>query len=196
MTNKENCCTIYPEVMRMDKIENISDNRFKVINGEKYLISNRRLTHQRILYEIFETFRKYFKNKNYEPFLGQIDLILDSDNKEIAKYIIKPDIMVIQKEEYIKEDGIYGVPVLIVEIEVNATNYNKKKMKLYGKYGVKEYWIVDINKRLVKIYVLDNLNKYELISKILFNGIVKSKIFNGLEVDLKNIDNNKFRISC
>jgi len=180
----------------MDKIENISDNRFKVINGEKYLISNRRLTHQRILYEIFETFRKYFKNKNYEPFLGQIDLILDSDNKEIAKYIIKPDIMVIQKEEYIKEDGIYGVPVLIVEIEVNATNYNKKKMKLYGKYGVKEYWIVDINKRLVKIYVLDNLNKYELISKILFNGIVKSKIFNGLEVDLKNIDNNKFRISC
>jgi len=60
--------------------------------------------------------------------------------------------MFISKERLhiITEKNIEGVPDLIIEIISPSSEYRDRviKRKLYGKYGVREYWLVDPERRI------------------------------------------------
>ncbi|MBR1397452.1 MAG: Uma2 family endonuclease [Selenomonadaceae bacterium] len=134
-------------------------NNYEVINGEVYMMAKPSTKHMMISNNISTTFSNYLKGKRCVPFY-ETDTFFDDENNFV------PDVMIVCDPEIIEDDGIHGVPDLVVEILSPSTARRDKNEKFfaYEKYGVKEYWIVSPEAKSVDVYhningkfVLDNV---------------------------------------
>lgn len=126
---------------------------YELLDGEIVYMSPRPSTiHNIAISNISTIFNNYLKGKKCIPFSDGVDVFLDEKNNVI------PDFMVVCNSDFVKNAGIYGAPDLVVEVLSPTTAKNDKgyKKKIYGKHGVKEYWIVDTNSKSVEIYLLEN----------------------------------------
>lgn len=152
----------------MDNLAYINDRNIKIktelIDGKIFMMSPRpRVEHATVCTNIASEFRSYLKGKTCRAFCDGVDVFLDESNRFI------PDTMIVCNPDIIKHDGIYGAPDLVVEVlsKTTAKNDRSKKKYTYAKYGVKEYWIVDVWSKSVEVYynqdnwfVLDNIYYY------------------------------------
>lgn len=152
----------------MDNLAYINDKNIKtkteLIDGKIFMMSPRpRVEHATVCTNIASEFRSYLKGKTCRAFCDGVDVFLDENNRFI------PDTMIVCNPDIIKHDGIYGAPDLVVEVlsKTTAKNDRSKKKYTYAKYGVKEYWIVDVWSKSVEVYynqdnwfVLDNIYYY------------------------------------
>lgn len=103
---------------------------------------------------------------------------------------VQPDLMYVSaaKQAIVQEDGIFGVPDLLVEIisPSSIKTDRGKKFKLYERMNVAEYWIVDINNRSVEIYQRQE-SGYELMSFGVERGEVESFVLAGLRVEVATL---------
>ena len=79
--------------------------------------------------------------------------------------VVQPDIIVVLKEnEGIIKEHIYGVPDILIEFfsEGNRDHDLVRKKELYQKFGVKEYYIIEPETKLVLHFQLTG-NNYNLI---------------------------------
>ncbi len=103
--------------------------------------------------------------------------------------IYQPDVLFISNERRaILRDWVFGAPDLVVEILSPGTaslDRNRKK-KQYGKYGVREYWLVSTERKTVEIFVSQD---GKLISKSVLpeNGRLTSPLFPGFELTVREI---------
>ncbi len=120
------------------------------------------------------------------PYIAPFDIILE-DSQEEAKRV-QPDISVICGYNLINENQFKGVPRLIVEVvsPSNASDDYVKKLNLYMRFGVEEYWIVSPKNKTVEIFNIENGVYGE--PKIYFeNDLVKSNVFDSFSIELKKI---------
>ncbi|MEO0147447.1 MAG: Uma2 family endonuclease [candidate division WOR-3 bacterium] len=153
------------------------DKRYEVINGRLVEMPAPNFEHQEILRDIGGLVWNFVKKMDkgsigYAPF----DVIL-SEN-----IVVQTDIAFISKDNLknIREGRLFGSPDMVVEI-VSPGSY------MYEEFGVKEYWIVLPGERVVEVWVLGEKGQYELYSFAEKEGKVKSKVLEGLEVDLKEV---------
>jgi len=122
-------------------------------------------------------------------FDAPFDVILPEEGEtfETSSNVVQPDIIVVCDKEKITRRGCCGAPDLVVEIlSPSSTKRDiKDKRRLYQRYGIKEYWIVDpVNKR-VDIYKLNEDGKYGFPDVYAEDDKIKVGIFNDeLEIDL------------
>ncbi len=113
--------------------------------------------HQVILNKInVQVYNHLEKSKLGMVYLAPLDVYLDEESNAL-----QPDITVVfnNGKARVDENGfIHGVPDLIVEILSSGNReYDLvKKKDLYERFGVKEYWAVDPETRLVKGFQLQN----------------------------------------
>lgn len=152
----------------MDNLAYIDDRNIKIktelIDGKIFMMSPRpRVEHATICTNIASEFRSYLKGKTCRAFCDGVDVFLDENNRFV------PDTMIVCNPDIIKHDGIHGAPDLVVEVlsKTTAKNDRSKKKYTYAKYGVKEYWIVDVWSKSVEVYynqdswfILDNIYYY------------------------------------
>lgn len=152
----------------MDNLAYIDDRNIKIktelIDGKIFMMSPRpRVEHATVCTNIASEFRSYLKGKTCRAFCDGVDVFLDINNRFV------PDTMIVCNPDIIKHDGIHGAPDLVVEVlsKTTAKNDRSKKKYTYAKYGVKEYWIVDVWSKSVEVYynqdnwfVLDNIYYY------------------------------------
>lgn len=111
------------------------------------------------------------------------------DVKLSNKLTCQPDVLFISKDrlEISKEPYVDGAPDFIVEV-LSKRTFNvdtKEKFLNYQKYGVKEYWIMNPDDIATsKFYHLVN-GKYEEFYPE--NGVVKSKVIDGFELNLAQV---------
>lgn len=108
--------------------------------------------HQRILGNLFSELRTYVRaNALGEVLISPIDVVLEEH------IVVEPDIVFVsrQQQEIIGDEAIHGAPELVVEILSPSSFYHdlRRKMKLYGQFGVQEYWIADPEKQTLDLYV-------------------------------------------
>jgi len=161
------------------------DKRCEIIDGKLYdMTPAPKVKHQRISRKVSEIlFANREKLKRCEYFIAPTDVVFDNEN------VYQPYIVFISKDRlHIKEDGVYGAPDLIIEILSPATAYYdlRIKFKVYERYGVKEYWIVDPELKEIEIYQLQN-NKFVFVEKAEKEAKIKSTLLSGLEVGLKDV---------
>lgn len=155
-----------------------NDIPYELLDGKIFYMSPRpAINHNKALSNIFSIFYNYLKGKDCIPFSDGVDVFLDDKNNVI------PDVMIVCDPSIIKEDGIYGVPDLIVEVlsPTTANNDRGYKKSLYIKYKVKEYWIVDINSKAVEVYLLKNdalelNNIYSIYPEYLVNKMSEQEL--------------------
>lgn len=168
-----------------DYLKNKEEKYFEVLNGISFIAPAPNPYHQDVSRNLFSILERYIqKNKCGKLYYAPVDVIL-SDT-----VILQPDLFYIQNENLsiIKNNGIFGVPDLVIEIVspsslVKDTEYKKK---IYQEFKVKEYWTVFYLEKVVVVYSLLNDN-YEVFSFAETEGKIKSKLLPNLEFDIKEI---------
>ncbi len=121
---------------------------YQLINGELIMSPAPKANHQRIIGRLFNLLYDFVNANNMgEVIISPMDVHFDEEN------IFQPDILFVSKESKNCriEDWVYGAPDLIIEVLSESDSYydTKKKLRVYEKYGVKEYFIVDPNDKEV-----------------------------------------------
>jgi Uma2 family endonuclease len=163
--------------------------RYEIIEGELIMSPAPSTIHQMTKGNFYFHVRKFIeKEKLGILFDAPTDVLMSNTN------IVQPDIFFIfhKNSSIIKEANIIGVPDLINEIISPSSGYYDliAKKEIYETFGVKEYWIVDPLKKRIEIFV-NNENKFELHQRLERQGILKSVILQGFQLDLKNIFENE-----
>lgn len=130
----------------------------ELVAGKEVCMSPRpAIKHDRIQSNVMMIFKRYLWKKRCEAF-GEVDVWLDEENHFV------PDAMIVCNPDIIGEQHIDGAPDLVVEI-LSPRTYQRDwtiKKDVYAKYGVREYWIIDPNTKIVAVHVLKD-GQYELI---------------------------------
>ena len=125
--------------------------RYEIIDGELFVNPAPIPRHQRIIGNLYFALRSWFEKRGGgEAFISPIDVVLGDHD------VVEPDVIVIKSERasIIGEKNVQGAPNLVVEVLSDGSRRIDEitKRKLYDDAGVDEYWIVDGELELVKIY--------------------------------------------
>jgi len=131
------------------------DVRAELIDGELIYMEAPSFEHQFFLSELIFLFTAYIKEHHGKCLVlpAPLDVQLDCDDRTM----MQPDIVISCEKERRTNRCIYGAPDLAVEITSPSTRKRDyaKKMQKYMDAGVREYWIVDLQKRLVITYFFE-----------------------------------------
>lgn len=168
------------------------DKRIELIDGQAYMMAPPSRIHQKVLGGIFYQFFNYLQNKSCEVYTAPFGVRLPSSNEENdkdIKTVVEPDIVVICDKSKLDDEGCKGAPDLIVEIVSPSTARKDKleKFNLYEKFGVKEYWLVEPESKIVSVFTLQDNRRYGRPEIYTDEDKIKVSIFNDLIIDLKAV---------
>ncbi len=157
----------------------------EIINGEEIMGPSPFGRHQQIASRITRKIFSFLETHDLgELYFSPFDVILEDRINRL-----QPDIFFIRKNNMaIFQDWIRGVPDMVCEI-VSPGSYRKDtaiKKKIYEKYKVPEYWIVIPELRTIEILTIEN-DRYETHSAAELEGMVTSKVIEGLQVNINDI---------
>jgi Uma2 family endonuclease len=162
--------------------------RHELIDGEHYVTPSPNTKHQRILVELLWALRSYLETQPIgRVFCAPLDIVLSPHD------IVEPDLFYISHEraaEVLTPQHARGAPELVIEIA--STNTRKRdetiKRRLYERYAVTEYWVVDPEIDTIRVYrrAGDRFERaVELTSER--DDVLTTPLLPGLEVVLTRI---------
>jgi Uma2 family endonuclease len=156
--------------------------RYEIIDGELFVTPSPLWRHQNVLtnllYYLVDFVKKHDLGKVYPaPF----DVVFSQYD------VVEPDILYVSKARasVTTEKNIQGAPDLVVEIlsESTAKIDRTTKLKLYARYGVAEYWVVDPATCSAEIY-RPVPGGYELAAQLDSSQSLTSPLFPGFSLPL------------
>jgi Uma2 family endonuclease len=125
--------------------------RHEIIEGDHYVTPAPRTKHQRISANLTVALASFVKRQGMGLVLAApSDVILSDEN------VVQPDLLFVStaRAGIVTEDNIRGAPDLVIEIVSETTRKRDEvtKRKLYERFGVQEYWVVDPELETVKIF--------------------------------------------
>ena len=162
------------------------ENHAELIDGNLVITDAANTTHNRVVKAIYLALVQYIEGRHgeCEAFTENEGLFCDELCDSKNNYFM-PDVMVVCDKSGIKEDGVHVAPRFIAEVtSVSTRKYDyMDKLNVYGKIGVQEYWVVDLQKKLVVRHLLDNDYMPELFCYPSISAI-PVYTYPGLEIDL------------
>ena len=169
-----------------DDIYNLPDGeRAELIDGKIYYMAPPTRRHQLIAGNLFTIINTYIKSRggSCEPYIAPFAVFLNADDKNY----VEPDISVICDKSKLTDKGCNGAPDWIIEIVSSGSrrmDYYTKLFK-YRTAGVREYWIVDPDKKRITVYDLEHGD----IDEYSFSDTINVGIYPDLCIDFNNINN-------
>lgn len=168
------------------------DERWEIIEGVPLMQSAPTWQHQSVLRELLRQISNYLLHKPCQVFAAPFDLCIperDEGDEEISNVIVQPDIVVLCDERKLRKTGYFGTPELIIEITSPSTARNDKltKFNKYEKAGVKEYWIVEPEIKIVSVFTLQKNNRYGRPDVFSDEDQILVSIFPDLSIDLRSV---------
>ncbi|MEO5355673.1 MAG: Uma2 family endonuclease [Nitrospirae bacterium YQR-1] len=157
----------------------------EIINGEEIMGPSPFMRHQYIVLNLTDIIHNYVKKKNLgRLYIAPLDVIFEEGVNRL-----QPDILFIKKENsHIGQDWVRGVPDMVCEV-ISSGSYEMDtavKKAIYEKYKVPEYWIVMPEPQTIEILTIAG-DKYKLHSFAALEGIVTSKVIEGLSVNISDV---------
>ncbi len=174
---------------------NSSDQRYELIDGEIYLMTSPSFSHQLVVNEIAGHFYNFFKGKPCRSLTAPLDVRLFgfATKFEEDPNVVQPDLIVICDLDKVNADNKYeGIPALIVEVLSPSTKSKDlvTKLNLYMKSGVSEFWVVDLEGKRIMQYSFSKERDIRSLTVIQEEDTVRSTVFEGLKLHLKDILNS------
>jgi len=172
---------------------NWSENEtWEIIDGVPYLMSPvPSRIHQEIIGELFLQIGNYLRGKSCKVYVAPFDVVLIEKNEkeEDSMNVVQPDITIVCDKEKLDDKGCKGSPDMVIEVVSPSTVSQDyvKKLNLYEKYGIKEYWIVNHKNNNIFVYTLDNNGQYSEVQVYNIKDAISVGIFDKLVIDLKQI---------
>ncbi|MEG0297921.1 MAG: Uma2 family endonuclease [Clostridium sp.] len=178
-----------------DYLQFPSNEVVEIIDGRIFAMSPApSRIHQKLIMELSYQINAYIKSNNgsCEVYPAPFDVVLVSENESAntSRNVVQPDISVICDKNKLTDKGCTGAPNMIIEVVsvFNPQNDYVKKLALYQKYGVQEYWIVNPMKKNILVYFLTDTG-YNMPDLYTFENTINVNIFKNLKIDFNLIDN-------
>ena len=167
------------------------DKRYELIDGTIYFMSpGASQAHQEIVGNLYRQLGDFLEGKPCKVFIPPFDVCLNAEGDDDST-TVQPDILVVCDESKLDGKRCNGTPDLIVEV---LSPSNRKydmylKFSIYLRAGVREYWIIDPEDKLIFVNILKD-GKY-FANTYSEESIVPVHVLDGCEIDLKRV----FRVS-
>jgi len=161
------------------------ERRVELIDGVIYDMSAPTGYHQLIAGRLYTMIAEWINGRQGKcmPFISPVDVQLDCDNRTI----VQPDVLILCDKGKYTPARIIGAPDFVVEVLSKSTRSKDIFIKLY-KYknaGVREYWMVDPDKKVVMVWCFEK-EDYAVYS---FRDQIPVGIYDGeLVIDFAVID--------
>ena len=173
------------DALRKEEIYTIDDiyalpsgTRAELIDGQIYYMAPSSTNHQRILNYLNTEINLYIRENagKCEVFPAPFAVFLSKNGKNY----VEPDISVICSKEKITEKGCDGAPDWVIEIVSPSSkqmDYYTKLFKYRAAY-VREYWIVDPERKMVTVYQFEK----ETMEQYSFGEAIPAGIYEGFSI--------------
>jgi Uma2 family endonuclease len=167
------------------------DQRYELIDGMAYAMApapNRQ--HQRLVAELFRVVADALEGSACEVNLAPFDVRLpdgDEADDDIVT-VVQPDISVVCDPSRLDDKGCRGAPDWLIEVlsPASAGHDQVRKLAIYERHGVKEYWLVHPVDRVVTLYRLQNgVYGRPVVSEL--KGRSGCRVCPGVEVDWERV---------
>ena len=131
--------------------------RWELIYGQAYLMEPGPTgVHQGVSGNLHRQLANFLYRKPGKVYAAPYDVRLFDDT--VNDTVVQPDLVVICDQSKLDERGCKGAPDMVVEILSPSTagRDRVKKLNLYQKAGVREYWIVDPDSKSVSVHTMKN----------------------------------------
>lgn len=162
-------------------------NKYELIEGEIYMSRAPSLTHQITLQNFQMAVGSFLANHPIGIVVPGPGIIFDEFNGVIPDGVFFCNE---RRAEIASGDRLNGAPELVIEIISPGSENERRdrvlKRRLYGRFGVKEYWLVDLIERSVEVYELrpDGL---ELAARYTCNDEMTSSLLPGFSARLGDL---------
>ena len=134
--------------------------------------------HQRLVRLVFKLLERSIPNG--EVFFAPLDVYLDEEN------VIQPHVLWVAQDNthiLVEDKRLVGAPDLTVEIFSPGTALRDKKAKfrLYEKFGVREYWMIDPVENMLEIWQLQDTH-FVLVDVFGPNDVCTSPLLGQIDV--------------
>ncbi len=125
--------------------------RHELIDGDHYMTPSPSRKHQRIALNLSSIIATYLRHQPLgELYTAPFDVLLSDLD------VVQPDLLFVctARAAILTAAHVRGTPDLVVEILSETTRRTDEiiKRKLYERFGVQEYWIIDPELETIKIY--------------------------------------------
>ncbi len=167
------------------------EKRWELLDGIAFNIAAPSRRHQEVSGELFYQIRSCLADKSCKIYSAPFDVRfgeLEQEDEQIWN-VVQPDLTVVCDESKLDDRGCLGAPDLIIEI-ISPTSISLdyvKKLALYEKYHVKEYWIIHPIDNTVMVFTLGEDNEYGKPIILAEDGQLNSRIITDVKIDLKKV---------
>lgn len=125
--------------------------RYEIIDGELFVTPAPRFAHQRVVTRLVRYLSVFVDDHGLgEVLVSPFDVVFSQFD------VVEPDVLYISKARaaVLTEKNVQGAPDLVIEVLSPTTAKTDRtiKLKLYARFGVAEYWIVDPEGPSVEVY--------------------------------------------
>lgn len=125
----------------------------EIIDGELIVTPAPTTRHQRAVMNLSLVLGAYRNSHGGDAFCAPTAVFLADDN------VVEPDLLFVRADhlDRVEHSFVNGPPDLVVEISSPSTRRIDivRKRELYARFGIPEYWFVDLDAERVEIYRLD-----------------------------------------
>jgi Uma2 family endonuclease len=159
--------------------------RYEIIDGELFVTPSPLRQHQKVLANLLYYLTEFVKRRDLgEVYPAPLDVVFSEYD------VVEPDILYVSRARasVMTEKNIQGAPDLVVEVLSPSTAQIDRttKLKLYGRYGVAEYWVIDSMACSVEVYRLVP-GGFELAAQLDSSQSLTSPLFPGLSLPLARL---------
>ncbi|MGH8906794.1 MAG: Uma2 family endonuclease [Egibacteraceae bacterium] len=139
-----------------DDLAAFPDDRLRreLIGGELIVSPSPQFRHQAVVVVFTIRLGLYAEEHGGRVLSAPFDVYFDHDS------VVQPDVLYILPEHLhrIEENCLRGAPDIVIEISSPSTRRTDlvRKLALYERYGVPEYWYADLKTDTVRVYRLNN----------------------------------------
>jgi Uma2 family endonuclease len=159
--------------------------RHEIIDGEHFVTLSPETAHQRAVGRLaVRLWQSIESQKSGEIFFAPFDVVFSEFD------VVIPDLIYISRTRanVLTVKNVQGAPDLVVEVlsEGTAKRDRTIKLKLYGKFGVDEYWTIDPEGPSAEIYRRGE-DGLALVARLSAEAALNSPMFPGFSLALREL---------
>jgi Uma2 family endonuclease len=165
--------------------------RHELIDGEHFVTPSPNQSHQTIVGNLHALLWNYLDaHGSGRAFVAPFDVVFSHFD------VVEPDILFISREraaQILTAKNVQGAPDLVVEVGSPSTRRRDERLKqqLYERFGVSEYWVIDPELELIKVYRAVEGQYVRIHELTLEHGdVLTTRLLPGLELPLARIFKN------
>ena len=140
--------------------------RHEIIDGEHYVTPSPNTRHQRLVQRLYIALAEHLRQhaQQGEAFIAPFDVVLSFYD------VVEPDLLVIggDQSDIVTAKNVQGAPALVVEVLSEGTRKRDEQIKrrLFARVGVKEYWLVDPDLDVIKVFRRADDEKFPRVAEL------------------------------